>query len=136
MVSSSELLRTASLSQTQRKVWKRAVHVHLMPARQRMFPSCLWLIKRRSHFLERTRKDEVGRGSFGVFFKGHWAGTEVAKKHIKIRNVKCIQSVLEREVKVHSMLRHPNIAQIMAQSYLKNSILVVHCISRVVTWMN
>ena len=72
-----------------------------------------------------STKDEIGRGSFGVVYKGHWAGTEVAIKHIKIRNAKRIQSVLESEVKVHCMVRHPNIVQIMALSYLKNSILMV-----------
>ena len=70
-------------------------------------------------------KDEIGRGSFGVVYKGHWAGTEVAIKQVKMRNAKRIQSVLETEVKVHSMVRHPNIVQIMAVSYLKNSILIV-----------
>ena len=72
-----------------------------------------------------STKDEIGRGSFSVIYKGHWAGTEVAIKYIKIRNAKCIQSVLETEVKVHSMVRHPNIVQIIAVSYLKNLILIV-----------
>ena len=73
-----------------------------------------------------STKDEVGRGSFGVVYKGEWAGTEVAVKQIKLRNARRIRPVLETEVKVHSMIRHPNIVQIMAISFLKNSILLVN----------
>ena len=32
-----------------------------------------------------SAKDEIGRGSFGIVYKGVWAGTEVAVKHVKIR---------------------------------------------------
>ena len=70
-------------------------------------------------------KDEIGRGTFGVVFKGEWAGTEVAVKKINLRNAKRIRPVLETEVEVHSMVRHPNIVQIMAVSFLKNSVLLV-----------
>ena len=72
-----------------------------------------------------SAKDELGRGSFGVVYKGVWAGTEVAVKHVKIRNAKRLQTVVETEVRIHSMIRHPNIVQIMAISYLKNSIYLV-----------
>ena len=70
-------------------------------------------------------KDELGRGSFGVVFTGVWAGTEVAAKHVKIRNAKCLQTVMETEVRIHSMVHQPNIVQIMAISYLKNPIYLV-----------
>ena len=72
-----------------------------------------------------STKDEIARGAFGVVFKGEWAGTEVAVKKISVRNAKRIRPVLETEVKVHSMVRHPNIVQIMAVSFLKNSVLLV-----------
>ena len=72
-----------------------------------------------------SQKDEIGRGSFGVVYKGVWAGTNVAVKHVKIRHAKRIQSVVEREVRLHRMARHPNIVQIMAISFLKNSIYIV-----------
>lgn len=72
-----------------------------------------------------SAKDEIGRGSFGIVYKGVWAGTEVAVKHVKIRNAKRLQLVMETEVRIHSMVRHPNIVQIMAISYLKNSIYLV-----------
>lgn len=72
-----------------------------------------------------STKDKIGRGAFGVVFKGEWAGTEVAVKKINLRNAKRIRPVLETEVKVHSMVRHPNIVQIMAVSFLKNSVLLV-----------
>ncbi|XP_031565478.1 LOW QUALITY PROTEIN: uncharacterized protein LOC116300699 [Actinia tenebrosa] len=70
-------------------------------------------------------RDEIGRGSFGVVYKGVWAGTPIALKHIKLRNAKRMQPVFEAEVQVHSMLRHPNIVQIMAMSLLKNSVYIV-----------
>ena len=54
-----------------------------------------------------STKDEIGRGAFGVVFKGEWAGTEVAVKKINLRHAKRIWPVLETEVKVHSMVRHP-----------------------------
>lgn len=69
--------------------------------------------------------DEIGRGSFGVVYRGIWAGTPIALKHIKVRNAKKMQSVFETEVRVHSILRHPNIVQIMAISLLKNSVYIV-----------
>ncbi|XP_022807184.1 cyclin-dependent kinase 1-like [Stylophora pistillata] len=72
-----------------------------------------------------SAKDELGRGSFGVVYKGVWAGTEVAVKLVKIRNAKGLQRVVETEVRIHSMIRHPNNVQIMAISYLKNSIYLV-----------
>ena len=63
-------------------------------------------------------KDEIGRGSFGTVYKGLWAGTDVAVKHIKVRNAKRLQASVESEIKVHSLVRHPNIVQIMAISFL------------------
>ena len=72
-----------------------------------------------------SSKDEIGRGAFGVVYKGKWAGTEVAVKQINLRNAKRIRPVLEMEVKVHNMVWHPNIVQIMAVSFLKNSVLLV-----------
>ena len=72
-----------------------------------------------------STKDEIGRRAFGVVFKGEWAGTEVAVKKINLRHAKHTRPVLETEVKVHSMVRHPNIVQIMAVSFLKNSVLLV-----------
>ena len=74
---------------------------------------------------EITFSEEIGRGSFGVVFKGSWAGTDVAVKVLKLRNARRLQSVIETEVRVHDMVRHPNIVQIMAVSILKNSIYVV-----------
>lgn len=72
-----------------------------------------------------SSKDEIGRGSFGVVYKASWAGTNVAVKVMKIRNAKRLQSIIETEVRVHAMIRHPNIVQIMAVSILKNSIYIV-----------
>ena len=72
-----------------------------------------------------TFTNEIGRGSFGVVFKGVWSGTDVAIKDIKVRNAKRLKSVMETEVQVHTMARHPNITQIMAVSIEKNHIYIV-----------
>ena len=74
---------------------------------------------------EITFFDENGRGSFSVVYKASWAGTDVAVKVLKMRNARRLQSVIETEVRVHGMIRHPNIVQIMAVSILKNSIYIV-----------
>ena len=75
--------------------------------------------------LSYSTANEIGRGSFGVVYRGERAVTAVAVKVTKIRNANRIKPELESEVKVHSMLRHPNIVQIMAVSFLQNSILLV-----------
>ena len=72
-----------------------------------------------------SNRDEIGRGSFGVVYKGSWAGTQVAVKHTKVRNAKRVWSAVQNEVQVHSMIRHPNIVQIMGVSLLKNSLYIV-----------
>lgn len=68
---------------------------------------------------------EIGRGSFGTVYKGLWAGTDVGVKHIKVRNATRLQASVESEIKVHSLVRHPNIVQIRAISFLKNAIYLV-----------
>ena len=68
---------------------------------------------------------EIGRGTFGTVFKGEWAGTPVAIKRIKMRRPSMIQSALNSEVRIHSMLRHPNIVQIMAVAMEKNELFIV-----------
>ncbi len=57
--------------------------------------------------------------------KGLWAGTQVALKHMKVRNAKRVWSAVQNELQVHSMARHPNIVQIMGVSLLKNSLYIV-----------
>ena len=78
-------------------------------------------------------KDEIGRGSFGTVYKGLWAGTNVAVKHIKVKNAKRLQASVESEIKVHRLVRHRNIVQIMAISFLKNAI---HLVSKLIKGFN
>ena len=78
-------------------------------------------------------KDEIGRCSFGTVYKGLWAGTNVAVKHIKVRNAKRLQASMESEIKVHSLVHHRNIVQIMAISFLKNPI---HLVSKLIKGSN
>jgi hypothetical protein len=68
---------------------------------------------------------EIGRGTFGTVFKGEWAGTPVAIKRIKVRRPSMIQSALNSEVRIHSMLRHPNIVQIMAVAMEKKELYII-----------
>ena len=56
-----------------------------------------------------TITNEIGRGSFGIVFRGIWSGTDVAIKDIKVRNAKRLKNVVETEVQVHTIARHPNI---------------------------
>mgnify|MGYP001795714540 CR=1 FL=1 len=49
----------------------------------------------------------------------------MAIKVIKLRNAKRITASLANEVSVHSLLRHPNIVQIMGVSFLKNSFYII-----------
>lgn len=74
---------------------------------------------------EITLFDEISCGLFGVVYKASWAGTNVAVKVLKMRNTRHLQSVIETEVCVHGMIRHPNNVQIVAVSILKNSIYIV-----------
>ena len=41
--------------------------------------------------------DEIERGNFGTVYRAKWAGTDVAVKCMKVRNLKAIQSVIETE---------------------------------------
>ena len=80
-----------------------------------------------------SHKDGHGRCSFGTVYKGLSAGTNVAVKHIKVRNAKRLQASMESEIKVHSLVHHRNIVQIMAISFLKNPI---HLVSKLIKGSN
>ena len=69
--------------------------------------------------------DEIGRGTFGAVYKASWAGTSVAVKQMKVRQIKLITNILKSEVQVHSKIRHPNIVQIMAVAIGKSAIYIV-----------
>ena len=68
--------------------------------------------------------NEIERGTFGTVFKGTRAGTSVAIKTIKCRRANQM-SALKSEVLIHSMLRHPNIVQIMAISIERNELYII-----------
>ena len=72
-----------------------------------------------------SKRDEIGRGTFGAVYKAMWAGTAVAVKQMKVRNVNLIKSVLQSEVHIHSKIRHPNIVQIMAVALAKTAVYIV-----------
>ena len=72
-----------------------------------------------------TITNEIGRGSFGIVFRGIWSGTDVAIKDIKVRNAKRLKNVVETEVQIHTIVCHPNITQIMAVSIEKNHVYII-----------
>lgn len=110
-----------------RKVYMKVPVMVVMPANSKQCRKAMqrfqlyqcW-IRRKLHFLKK-----LGAVRIGVVFIGSWAGTDVAVKVLKLRNARRLQYVIETEVRVHDMIRHPNIVQIMAVSILKNSIYVV-----------
>lgn len=57
---------------------------------------------------------EIGRGGSGIVYKGCWIGTKVAVKEIVIKRMKISKQIVDRELCVHSQLRHPNIVMLMA----------------------
>lgn len=59
-----------------------------------------------------STKDTIGSGTFGRVNKGKWADTDVAIKEVKVRNAGRLRSTVNQEVRVHSLARHPNIAQL------------------------
>ena len=69
--------------------------------------------------------DEIGRGTFGAVYKATWAGTSVAVKQMKVRQMKLMVNILKSEVQVHSRIRHPNIVQIMAVAVGKSALYIV-----------
>ena len=75
--------------------------------------------------MELSLGKKIGSGTFGTVYQANWAGTPVAVKVIKVRNAKRVSAPLENEVKVHSSVWHPNIAQMMGVSFLKNAIYIV-----------
>lgn len=87
------------------------------------YTSTLPIVKKSDFYL--NINSEIGRGTFGTVFKGTWAGTSVAIKRIKCRRASKITSALKSEVLIHSMLRHPNIVQIMAISMERNELYII-----------
>nr|XP_006813934.1 PREDICTED: probable serine/threonine-protein kinase DDB_G0268876-like [Saccoglossus kowalevskii] len=75
--------------------------------------------------LKFEKKNEIGRRSFGVVYKGSWIGTDVAIKEVKVRNARLLQATVRREIQVYSRIRHPNIVQLMTVATEKTSIYIV-----------
>lgn len=58
--------------------------------------------------------EQIGKGAFGTVFKGEWLGAKVAIKTVRVRRMKMVKTVKDRELIVHTRVRHPNIVQLMA----------------------
>ena len=68
-------------------------------------------------------KVPVGVGTFGKVYHGTWLCTDVAIK--QIRRGATVKESIEREAKIHSLLRHPNIVTFMGMSIKKNDVLLI-----------
>ena len=68
-------------------------------------------------------KVPVGVGTFGKVYHGTWLCTDVAIK--QIRHGATVEETIEREAKIHSLLRHPNIVTFMGMSIKKNDVLLI-----------
>ncbi len=51
----------------------------------------------------------LGRGGFGVVYRGTWQEIDVAIKQLQMQLSKDMKTEFEREAQLHSSLRHPNI---------------------------
>jgi len=61
---------------------------------------------------ELTLKERIGRGSFGVVYRGYWRYTEVAVKQIPITPEVSLEGLMG-EAKLMANLRHPNVTVLM-----------------------
>ena len=68
-------------------------------------------------------KVPVGVGTFGKVYHGTWLCTDVAIK--QIRRGATVKESIQREAKIHSLLRHPNIVTFMGMSIKKNDVLLI-----------
>jgi serine/threonine protein kinase len=59
---------------------------------------------------------ELGRGAFGYVYLGKWLGTHVAVKELIVskRHGKHLDTEIEKELNIHSQLKHINIVQLIA----------------------
>jgi serine/threonine protein kinase len=69
--------------------------------------------------------DMIGQGAFGKVFKGEWLGTTVAVKEMLVKRINIVKPMIEREMNVHSRIRHPCIVQLMAVAVSKNKLYLV-----------
>jgi len=52
----------------------------------------------------------IGRGSFGVVFRGE---DRTTKKRVAVKVLIVNDDLLEREIKIHQRLQHPNVVQLL-----------------------
>lgn len=71
-------------------------------------------------------EDEIGKEAFGSVFKGAWVGSAVAIKAIDCKRGKQkIRGMVEAEIEMHELIRHPNIVQLMAVAFEKSSVYLI-----------
>lgn len=67
------------------------------------------------------REKEIGRGTFGVVYRGEWCGTTVAIKVFKKKTLRYMKRSTNEgilnEIDIHKKLTHPNIVQLMGVIY-------------------
>ena len=68
---------------------------------------------------------EINRGAFGVVWKAVWNETTVAVKKIPVKRMKKAKYLLQRELKINSTVRHPNIVLFMGFNIEGNELQLV-----------
>jgi len=72
-----------------------------------------------------TFKEVIGKGAFSTVYSGVWRGTVVAIKKIHTSSTTFNSANLEKEIKLMSTLRHPNIVLFLFASVNPKSIIIV-----------
>jgi serine/threonine protein kinase len=57
------------------------------------------------------RRNKIGEGGFGTVFAGTFKGEKVAVKRVDPMGSQLRENDLERSIKFHQLLNHPNIVQ-------------------------
>lgn len=68
--------------------------------------------------------DFLGRGKFGIVFKGRWKMTDVAVKQMYTPGV-LISEMIRNELEVHGKLRHTNIVSLFGVCYMKANVSLI-----------
>ena len=74
------------------------------------------------------KSTQLGTGTFGTVYKGTWVGSPVAVKMIPVlpRSRKHMLKSIEKEIRINTKLRHPNIIQFLAYTKGEKAVCLVH----------
>ena len=74
------------------------------------------------------KSTQLGTGTFVTVYKGTWVGSTVAVKMIPVlpRSRKHMLKSIEKETRINTKLRHPNIIQFLAYAKGEKAVCLVH----------